>query len=592
MIEIIPLKSLNATITVPGSKYEANRALICAALSNGTSVLSNLPENEDILGAIEALKQFGVGFEGDCKTLRVKGVGGKPKTPTKEIHVGNSGTLFRFILPFAALTGGKTIITGSKRICERPIKDLLKSLSDLGIKSRSSNGCAPIILQGGSFKGGKTTIDGSVSSQFISALLLASPYANQDVEIRIKGNLVSRTYVDMTIGTMASFGVKASHKAYRTFKVKSGQKYSAREKRMPADWSSANYFLALSAILPGRVKVEGVVHNSQESYFSDVLLKVGCKVLKGKDFIEVIGPKSLKRITVNMEKMPDSVQTLAAIACFAKGKTRITDIGHLVHKESNRINDTVKELRTLGIRASCDGSSMTIEGGAIKRGVIDSHNDHRMAMSFAVIGSKASGVHINNPDAVNKSFPGFWKAIREIGVGVREENGNKAGNIILIGYRGSGKTSTANALGKLLHRRVIHTDLEIESESGSISALVKNKGWEAFRDFEQMIIRRIKAKNAIIDCGGGVVERDSNIDALRQLGTVIWLKSSPSTVRSRISRGTTRPALTLGKSALEEVEEVLKRREPLYLNASHLTLDTDGKTPKEVAKEIVGILEL
>ncbi len=416
MIEIIPPKRLDSEITVPGSKYIANRVLIAASLAEGTSVLGNVPLNEDVIAARESLEACGVRIAEEGGLLRVGGVSGKPKSPAKEIHVGNSGTLLRFITAFAALAQGDVKITGSKRIQGRPVNDLLKSLHDLGIHVKSQNGCAPLVISGGTFKGGRTTIEGGVSSQFISALLLVAPYAKKDVKITVKNKLVSRRYVDMTIEVMEKFGVAVERQGYQTFKVRAGQPYKAQEMPMPADWSSANYFLAAAAIVPGRMRIRDMELHGQESGFTAILKGMGCKVSMQGSSIEVVGPKRLKPADVNMEDLPDSVQTLAAIACFADGTTKIQGIGHLKHKESDRIGDTVAELEKLGIRASCGDDWMEITGGKMRPAAIDPHDDHRMAMSFSLIGLRVPGIQIMNPECAGKSFPGFWEKLKEAGI--------------------------------------------------------------------------------------------------------------------------------------------------------------------------------
>jgi len=419
MIEIKPIKALDSEITVPGSKYIANRVLLLAALANGASKIKNVPDNEDISAAIGALKKFNIEIKIDKKNKEViiNGSNGNVAAPNEKIDVRNSGTLMRLITGFASLAEGKTTITGSKRIKQRPIKELLMSLNDLGIKcSSKNNGFPPVEVNGGTLDGGKTRIKGNVSSQFISSLLIISPYAKNDVEIIVENELVSKNYVDMTIDLMKKFGVNVKRDNYRRFRVRSGQKYSAKSYAIPADWSSANYFLAATAIVPGKIKVEDVdLSQKGEAEFADMLKKMGCKVKKNKNSIEVIGNKKLNAVEADMSTMPDSVQTLAAVAVFAKGATRIKNIGNLKYKESDRINDTASELKKIGIKAVAKDDELIIEGGNPSSAAIDPHNDHRMAMSFALIGLK-TGIKIKNPECVAKSFPNFWEKLNEIGV--------------------------------------------------------------------------------------------------------------------------------------------------------------------------------
>ncbi|MAG91569.1 3-phosphoshikimate 1-carboxyvinyltransferase [Candidatus Woesearchaeota archaeon] len=416
MIELNSIKNLDAEIIVPGSKYVANRLLIICALADGTSVLRNMPENDDINNAIAALSNFGVEIKKNNDELTIHG--NKLISPNNEINVGDSGTLLRFITGFASLVNGNVNITGSKRIKERPIIDLLKSLNDLGVKSRSLNGeCPPVVIEGGNFKGGTTKISGEKSSQFISSLLLVAPYAQNDVEIIVETDLVSKGYVDLTIDLMKKFGVNVERQDYRQFKVKAGQKYRAMEFNVPADFSSANYFFAAAAIVPGKVKIKNLDAEltQPEAKFVEILESMGCKINKNNESLELIGPSTLRGIEADMSSMPDSVQTLAVVALFAEGTTKITNVGHLKYKESDRINDTAKELKKLNADINVEADKLVIKKSELKPNTIDPHNDHRMAMSFALIGLKVSGIKIENPECVNKSFPKFWDTLRNIG---------------------------------------------------------------------------------------------------------------------------------------------------------------------------------
>lgn len=420
MIEIKPIKALDSEIIVPGSKYIANRVLLLAALAHGASKIKNVPDNEDINATIEALRKFDININKKNNGVIINGSNGNLAAPNEKINVRNSGTLMRLITGFASLAEGKTTITGSERIKQRPIKDLLTSLNDLGIKcSSKNNGFPPVEVNGGTLNGGKTRIKGNVSSQFISSLLIISTYAKNDVEIIVENELVSKNYVDMTIDLMKEFGVNVKRENYKKFKVKSGQKYSAKSYAIPADWSSANYFLAAAAIVPGRIKINDIdLSQKGEAEFIGLLKKMGCKVNRGKNSIEVIGNKKLNAVEVDMSTMPDSVQTLAAVAAFAKGATIIKNIGNLKYKESDRINDTASELKKIAVKAAAKDDELVIEGGNPKYAAIDPHNDHRMAMSFALIGLKA-GIKIKNPECVAKSFPNFWEKLKELGVKIK-----------------------------------------------------------------------------------------------------------------------------------------------------------------------------
>ncbi len=418
MIEIVPIKELNAEITVPGSKYIANRALIIAALADGVSEIGNVPENEDINALINSLNEFGVKIEKKASSLVIHG--GKLSVPKKEINVQNSGTLMRFICSFSALVDGKTTVTGSERIKERPIDDLLKSLEDLGIKTDSNKGFCPVTIHGGSLLGGKTRIKGDVSSQFISSILLASPYAKKSVEIEVETELLSKNYVDMTISLMEEFGVKVERHGYSSFLVKP-QKYKHKNYTISGDWSSASYFLAAAMLIPGSIKLNSMDMKSKqgEAKFPEVLVKTGGMLRKNSTWLQLMGFNEKIPLDIDMGDMPDVVQTLAVIAAVSNGTTRIWNIKHLASKESNRIKDTAAELRKIGIKAEDKEDELIIHGGNPHGAIIDPHNDHRMAMSFAVLGLKIPGIKIQNPECVNKSFPGFWEKLRDIGAEIK-----------------------------------------------------------------------------------------------------------------------------------------------------------------------------
>jgi len=611
MIEITPVKSLNAVISVPSSKYIANRLLMMCSMADGISVLKNVPDNEDINNAISALNQFGIIIEKNKDTLNITGTDGNLKSSKSEINVGDSGTLLRFIAGFAALAKGKTAIIGSKRIQERPISDLLKSLNDLGIKCESTDGHAPISIQGGNLKGGKTIIKGNISSQFISSLLMISPFARNDVEIAVDGKLVSSEYIDLTINLMKEFGVTVERKDtsqenqrfsghqksqgfFSAFKIKSNQKYKSRNFTIPADWASANYFLAAAAIVPGEIRIDnlGMQSSQPESGFIDLLVRMGCKAKIGANSIELTGADKLKAIEADMSSMPDSAQTLAIVGLFANGTTKISGISNLKFKESDRINDTANELRKLGANVESKDDELTIKNAAnnskLKSAIIDSHNDHRMAMSFAIAGLKVSGIKIKNPNSVKKSFPQFFDKLSEIGAGIKESK-----NIVLIGYRGAGKTSTAKELSKLTGMKAITTDEEISKKVGMpIADFIDKKGWDEFRKSESEVVESLNGiDGVIIDCGGGVVESHDNVRLLRENGTIFWLRAHVSVLANRIKDTKNRPSITGKKSFIDEIDEVLAKRIPLYKKASDFEVETSNETPLKAAEMIIRILQ-
>jgi len=427
MKEIIPAKTVSGVINAPPSKAHTLRAIIIGSLAKGKTTIKNALVAEDQLYAIKAMRQLGakISLDEKARTIIIEGVNGKPKAPEEAVFVGNSGLTARFLVSIAATAIGKdsVVLDGVERMrTGRPVQDLLDALKPLGAEAVSinGNGCPPIKVKCNSLAGGKTKLAGDKSSQYFSSILVAAPFAKKDVIIETIGALSSKPYIDVTIQSMKDFGVTAKNNNYKTFQVKAGQKYKGRQVMTEGDYSNAAYFLAAAAICNGKVKVTGLRKDSKQGdkFFIKALQKIGCKARFGKDSVELKAGR-LKGIgSIDMNNYPDIVMPLAVVAAFAKGKTKITNIFHLKFKESDRLSVTVEELKKLGADASCDDNSITIngiaEGKNLHGAIIESHNDHRIAMSFAVAGLKIQGIKINNEEAVNKSFPEFFEEIEKI----------------------------------------------------------------------------------------------------------------------------------------------------------------------------------
>jgi 3-phosphoshikimate 1-carboxyvinyltransferase len=417
MIEIKTVDRLNAVLEVPGSKSYTHRALIAAALADGESVIENALLSEDTLYTQRALELLGAEVEQNDNTVRIRGTNGNIRNPEQEIYLGNAGTSVRLLTSIAALGRGTFIITGSKRMQERPIQDLLDALAGLGVRAytKQNNGCPPVVIESNGFQGGKTELKGNLSSQYLSSILLASPYARRDVHIRIIGDLVSKPYVDMTMDTMRSFGVSIVHTQYSSFHVKAGQNYMARTYEVEGDASSACYFWAAAAVTKGKITITNISPNSLQGdmSFLNVLEQMGCKVTKDDRGITVEGG-DLNGIEVDMRHMPDVVPTLSVAAAFARGNTVIKNVPHLRIKETDRLKAVATELAKMGIEVQERIDGLIIGGGEPKGAVIETYNDHRMAMSFALAGLVAPGVKIREESCVQKSFPDFWKILEEI----------------------------------------------------------------------------------------------------------------------------------------------------------------------------------
>ncbi|MBV6519294.1 MAG: 3-phosphoshikimate 1-carboxyvinyltransferase [Candidatus Brocadia sp.] len=420
MIEIKPITGrIDAIVKVPGSKSYTNRALITTALADGTSTITNALFSDDTKYMASGLNILGIPVEEqqNVNTFIVHGKGGAIPARQANLFVGNAGTAMRFLTAMLTLGNGVYEIDGVTRMRQRPIQDLLDGLSQLGadVTSKNNDGCPPVMIRGKGLQGGLTVVKGDLSSQYFSALLMTSPYAKRDVIIEVKGNLVSKRYVDMTIALMRQFGADVENHEYKRFIVKSGQRYRARNYEVEGDASGASYFFAAAAITGGKVRVVGIGNDSMQGdiHFVDVLKSMGCSVTWGGNWIEVQGGP-LRGIDIDMGDMPDVVQTLAAVAVFAQGRTRVRNVKNMRIKETDRIAAVVNELRRMGISAVEYEDGFEIEPSLPRPAEIETYDDHRMAMSFALIGLRSHGIRIKNPECVAKTFPDYFQRLEAL----------------------------------------------------------------------------------------------------------------------------------------------------------------------------------
>ena len=412
MIEIKPHKISDCRVTVPGSKSYTHRMLIAAALSDGLCTVENALISEDTRFTIDALRQMGIQIKVKGNHVQVWGTGGCLAPCDTPIYLGNSGTSMRLLTGIAALGQGTYILTGSARMQERPIKDLLDALQQMGINARSlsGNGCPPVEVTGTAIGSDQVDVDCQKSSQYLSALLLLAPRTPNGLEIRVAGELVSKPYVDLTIDLIKKFGIRLDRRGDRQFQVPGNQIYRAGNYKVEADCSQAAYFWGAAAITGADIKVMAINERSAQGdlHFVDLLQQMGCRVSRQSDGIAVAGGQ-LRAIEADLADMPDQVPTLAVVAAFADGTTVIKNVAHLKSKESDRLSATVNELNKMGIQAAGTGNALTVRGGEPQGCIIETYNDHRMAMSFAIAGLNVPGVHIRNESCVEKSFPAFWQ---------------------------------------------------------------------------------------------------------------------------------------------------------------------------------------
>jgi 3-phosphoshikimate 1-carboxyvinyltransferase len=418
-IEIQPAEPVSGTIRPPGSKSITNRALVCASLAEGTSLLSGVLDSNDTRMMIDSLERLGIEFRPDLDNsqLEVTGCAGRLPRHEAELFVGNSGTTVRFLTSMVALGRGTYRLDGVPRMRQRPIQDLIDALQHLGVEIRSdqATGCPPITVVTQGLRGGTVPMRGDTSSQFLSGLLMAAPYARQPVDIELVGSLVSQPYVTMTCRVMEAFGAEVEiDRDARHMRVPTGA-YRAARYAIEPDASAASYFWAAAAITGGRVRVTGLSRDALQGdvAFCDCLEQMGCRVDFGTDYIEVTGGP-LQGIDVDMNAISDTVQTLGAVALFADGPTRISGVGHIRHKETDRISDLARELRKFGARVDEHAAGLTIHPGPRRAAVVDTYDDHRMAMSLALPGLRIPGVVINNPSCTAKTYPGFFTDLERL----------------------------------------------------------------------------------------------------------------------------------------------------------------------------------
>ncbi len=414
---------VRGSIQPPGSKSITNRALVCAALADGASTLRGALDSEDTQVMIAALRQLGIRIDAKdaSRTLRVVGCGGVIPATTADLFVANSGTTMRFLTALVTLGHGEFRLDGVARMRERPMSDLVAALRSLGVvvECAGAGDCPPIVVHAEGLRGGRALIGGGVSSQFLSGLLMAAPYAAQPVELAVNGTLVSVPYVAMTERVMESFGADVvANPDYREIRVSNRRRFRGREYPIEPDASAASYFFAAAAITGGAVTVEGLTWDSLQGdvAFVKCLESMGARVNYGdggKTQITVEGGP-LAGIDVDMNAISDTVPTLVVTALFAAGPTRIRNVAHIRHKETDRIAAVATELRKLGAAVDELADGFVIHPGNLRGAAIDTYDDHRMAMSFALAGLKIPGVVIRDPGCTAKTYPDFFADLKNL----------------------------------------------------------------------------------------------------------------------------------------------------------------------------------
>ncbi|KAL9599206.1 MAG: hypothetical protein Q9219_003987 [cf. Caloplaca sp. 3 TL-2023] len=614
-ISVRPLASpsLNVSCTPPGSKSISNRALVLAALGEGECRIKNLLHSDDtevMLNAIVKLRGASFFWEDSGQVLVVKGNGGRLEAHGEELYLGNAGTASRFLTGVATLAAVKSeeysILTGNDRMKKRPVGPLVDALqaNGAGVSYMESKGSLPLNIKAGQgMKGGDINLAATVSSQYVSSLLMCAPYAESDVTLRlIGGKPISQLYIDMTTAMMASFGIRVrkSTTEEHTYHIPRGRYTNPPEYVIESDASSATYPLAIAAITGTTCTVPNIGSASLQGdarFAVDVLRPMGCKVEQTRTSTTVTGPSkgSLKPIEeVDMEPMTDAFLTASVLAAVAQSgnstsTTRIVGIANQRVKECNRIKAMKDELAKFGVtcRELPDGieiDGIHFEDLSQPAGGVHCYDDHRVAMSFSVLGTIApQGTLIQERECVGKTWPGWWDSLRQpFGTeleGVDLEaleaasmtNQGSDKSILIIGMRGAGKTTTGRLAATVLGRQFLDLDDHLEETLGqTIPEIIKRSGWDAFRDQELAILKKAmdeKGRGFVFACGGGIVEmeeaRQLLINHRRAGGLVVMVERNIEDVIEFLQIDKTRPAY------VDDMREVWLRRKPWYLECSN-----------------------
>jgi 3-phosphoshikimate 1-carboxyvinyltransferase len=411
---------INGSVVIPGSKSLTNRALLMGALANGRTTLSGILKSDDSYWCVDSLKKLGIEIDIRDNDAYIEGKGGK--WDSGHLYIGAAGTIARFLPGALALSSkGTWEIEASESMSKRPVSSLIDALRELGadISYLKTNGYYPISIKGKELVGGHVNISGKMSSQFISGLLIPSPYAKGPVTVTVEDYIVQHSYVFMTLQLMEKFGANVEYDNNLEKIVIHPSQYTPQNIELEADASTASYFLALAALTNGKIRIENLTYETKQPdiIMVDILERMGCTVTKGSSYIELEGIAQLKGgFEISMREMSDQTLTLAAIAPFADGPITIKDVEHIRHHESNRISVICESLTKLGIKVEEYKDGLKIYPGNPKPALLHTYDDHRVAMSLALIGSRVEGIRINDPGCVSKTCPHYFGMLENLGL--------------------------------------------------------------------------------------------------------------------------------------------------------------------------------
>lgn len=543
-------------LQLPGSKSVANRLLVAAALATTPTRLRGVPDSDDVQHLLRGLRTLGhtvdVGAARDGGAEVTVSPRSATAASTGELFCGNAGTALRFLVSLAAITKGTWTLTGDAAMQRRPIAPLVEAWRQLGVDVRATNGCPPVhVRSDGSPHGGTVTIDASVSSQFVSSLLLVGSALPAGIDVRFAGDAASREYTQLTCRTLAYFGIDASSDEHRA-RVRPGRAAAKHELLVDGDWSGMGVWTCLAQATGAQLTAHNLVRDSGQA---DEGLGALLAQLPAVD-----------DTTLDVAAMPDQFLNLAVLAALRPGTTTFVGGANLRVKECDRLAVAARELTKLDADVTERPDGLVVRGGrALHSGVVDPANDHRVAMAFALLGLLSPGIAIADPACVAKSYPTFWRDLDRV-LAARPP-------LVLVGMRGVGKTTLGRALAARTGAAFVDVDERFVALHGPIAAFVAAHGWLAFRAREAELVAASLQPNTVVATGGGAVTEARTRSLLRERARVLWLEAPVDVLRARLTNDAAqRPSLT-GAPVLDELAKVLAERTPLYAEVAHVRVD-------------------